>query len=492
MNVLTRFNSIGKSPKAGVLAVLVGILATLVWVQLRGSSVTVPAHIRPGGVSTSSSVHPGTGVNFQASLSQPMIVQGSDGRVYLDLSIGTPEAFPAGVQRVPTDTIVVLDRSGSMGEDNKWRYATKAVYSLLNGLLQNDRIALITFDSGARVDSRLVWASEENTRRLREIVSGLRPGASTNLGQALLFAEDIARAKPSSERRRRVILLSDGHANTGIVSPEELSAITRRIADRGSIVSTIGMGLGFNETLMASLADHGMGNFSYLEHLESLGTILATELADSRSVYADGSEVRIQLPSGIELVEAAGYPYVWEGRTVVIRTGQLFQGSTKRFMTTLRVANHTPAEYSIGSIDLSYRVNGRSYQQQVESAKLQIACVPPERKEAAVASIDKDVYRHAWIKNNLGSIIKKVGDSVRAGKREEAKELMDSYRSQLDEADLAVPGVKSQTERQLKELEARVDDAFQGRDQKVKQNRAAKSFLGASQELQREVDKNQK
>ena len=85
-------------------------------------------------------------------------------------------------------------------------------------------------------------------------------------------------------------MLSDGHANTGIVEPAQLQKTARRLADRGSVVSTVGMGLGFNETLMASLADQGMGSFSYLEHLETLGTILASELSDSRRVFADGSE----------------------------------------------------------------------------------------------------------------------------------------------------------------------------------------------------------
>ena len=488
MNVLTRFKSFGKTRKGGILTLLLGILATVIWVQARGGSFTgLPQW---GGGGGQLSVHPRTGVKFHASLSQPMIVQGADGTVYLDLSVVTPKISHPDVLRMPTDVIVVLDRSGSMGEDNKWVYATQAVHSLLDRLMPSDRIALVTFDSSARVQSRLISASETNIQRFRDIVNSLSPGASTNLGEALLRAQNIAAASRSSERRRRVILLSDGHANAGIVDPAELDAIARRIADGGSILSAIGMGLGFNETLMASLADHGMGTFSYLEHLESLGTILAKELDDSRDVYADGSEMRIYLPSGVELVEAAGYPFVVEGRTAVIRTGQLFQDSAKSFMATLRVDNQRPAEYTIGSIELSYRVNGRSYQQEVSSSELKIACVPPEREQEAVASIDKDVYQDAWIKNNLGSVMREIGAFVRSGEREKADQVMKSYRNRLEEADAAVPGLKKQAGRQLDELEARVDEAFQGPDQKIKQNRAAKELLGDSLRLQREVNKN--
>jgi Ca-activated chloride channel family protein len=456
--------SFGKTRKGGILAVLLGILATVIWVQVEAGAFTRFTHVQ--GIEPQVNVHPKTGVKFQASLSHPMIVQGADGTVYLN------------------------DRSGSMAEDNKWAFATQAVHTLLDRLTPSDRIALITFDTSARVQSRLIPASETNIRRFRNIVNSLHPGDSTNMGDALLRAEGMSASARVSERGRRVILLSDGHANVGIVHPGELAAMARRIADNGSVLSTVGMGLGFNETLMASLADHGMGSFSYLEHLESLGTVLAQELDDSRDIYADGSEMRIVLPHGVELVDAAGYPFEREGRTVVIRTGQLFQESTKTFMATLSVANHVPAEYVLGDIDLSYRVDGRSYQQEVGSSRLSIACVAPERKTEAVASIDKDLYRSAWIKNNLGSIMREVGDYVRSGDQEKAKELMDNYRDRLEEADAAVPGLKKDADRQLDELEARVDDAFQGPDQKVKQNRAAKSFLGASQELQRETNRN--
>ncbi len=489
MNTLVRrLNSLGKSRKGGILVLALGVLATLIWVQIQGEP-TAGSTGHGGGTSPLlSSTHAKTGIQLRATLSQPMVVQGGDGTVYLDLTVLTPKTSEE--RQTPTDTIVVLDRSGSMGEDNKWRYATQAVYSLLDQLTPDDRIALITFDTRARVNSRLLRATEENTRELARIVRSLRPGGHTNLGAALLLAESIASGSNLVERRSRVVLLSDGLANKGIVSPAELGSISRRIADSGSVVSTIGMGLGFNEMLMASLADHGMGSFHFLEDLESLGTLLAGELSDSRLVLADGSELRIHLPNGVEIQAVAGLPFVLEGRPAVIRTGQLFQNSTKHFMATLRVNSEIPAEYSIRNIELSYRVDGRPYRQGISTNELKIACVQKEREYEVVASIDQDIYADAWIRNNLGVVMRSVGDLVRSGKREEAKELMTSYRGRLDEADAMVPGLKKKAESRLQELEERVDDAFEGRDQEVKQNRAAKTLLESSQKLQREVNRN--
>ncbi len=483
MSIFSRLRSFENSRKAGIGALLAGVAGALAWAQLAGGGIVATA-----GGNGGSSLHPVTGVELRATLSQPKIVQGEDGTVYLDLSVITPDLLERGARRKPSDMIVVLDRSGSMGEADKWTYATQAVHSLLDRLSSDDRISLITFDTQARVDSRLVLATPENIAQLHTLVNRLGPGDSTNLGDGLEAAARTLIETSRGQRLSRVLLLSDGQANVGVVEPEALGAMAKRLADRGAVVSTIGMGLGFNETLMASLADLGMGSFSYLEHLDLLANILAKELNDSRSIFAEGSEIRVQLPSGVELVEASGYPFTVEGSTAVIRTGQLLQGSRKQFMSALRVSNQMVADYPIG-VELKYRSGNRSFQQRIAPSFLRVACVSPEKRKEAIASIDRDVYRDAWIQNNLGSMMRQVGDYVRNGEREKAAQTIDDFKSKLDEADAVVPGLKKEGGRELKDLEDRVNLAFSGPDQATKQNRAAKSMLNDSQTRQRKTQK---
>ncbi len=477
MSVVERIRNWGESPKVGIVALLCALASTLIWLEVGG------ANAGKGTVAAGTSTHWATGVQLQATLSQPMIVQGEDGTVYLDLSVTTP-ASRRDLLAQPSDVVVVLDRSGSMSQGRKWPHAMSAIGSLLDRLGPDDRVALVSFDTAARIDASLQAATDANLERLRAVVRALAPGDSTNLGGGLLAAEGIL-SEPAAARRRRVLLLSDGMANHGIVDPEALASIARRIADRGSVVSTVGMGLGFNETLMAALADHGMGRFSYLEHLEQLGAILTAELSDSRQVYADGSEIRMVLPPEVELLDAAGYPVTRDGRAVTIRTGQLLSGQQKKFMATLRVASGQPASYPLGEIRLDYRVGERSHHQSIEDGRLQVACVPPELESEAVASVDTDVYREAWIGNNVGRLMKNLAEKVREGNAEEARQLLSTFKDEVSEADALAPGLRAEAEAKLKEAESRMDDAFRGRDQATKQNRAAKAFLGQSQDLQR-------
>ncbi|MEE8161061.1 MAG: hypothetical protein V3T61_05445, partial [Acidobacteriota bacterium] len=88
MNALNRLTSFGRSRRGGILVLLLGILATVIWVQVRAGAFTGYGVL--GSSNHQLSVHPKTGVQLRASLSQPMIVQGGDGTVYLDLSIMTP------------------------------------------------------------------------------------------------------------------------------------------------------------------------------------------------------------------------------------------------------------------------------------------------------------------------------------------------------------------------------------------------------------------
>ena len=68
------------------------------------------------------------------------------------------------------------------------------------------------------------------------------------------------------------------------------------------------MGLGFNETLMAALADYGMGHYAYLEHLEKLGEILEQDMSDTRQVFASASGLEIACGDGITITDVGGYP----------------------------------------------------------------------------------------------------------------------------------------------------------------------------------------
>jgi Ca-activated chloride channel family protein len=419
------------------------------------------------------------GLQLAGTLSQSKLVQGSNGIVYLDLSITAPMTTPLATAYRPSDIIVVLDRSGSMAAENKLPYAKEAVRSLIGQLQPEDRFALVTFDSQATVSIALTPVTEAVRAQIANQLDGLRPGDATNISDGLLQARALF-ADRATTRNRRVILLSDGETNRGIVDPQELGKLAASFSQYGAVLSTIGMGLGFNETLMASLADYGMGHYAYLEHLATLGDILQKDLHDAQQVYANASYIDIDLGDGVTVRDAGGYPtdLTSQPGTVRILTGQLLGGAKKQFVMTLQAPTADIGNVQLGAVTLHYTTDSGDSSIALPADALQVAVLEPARRGEAVASIDKELYRHVWEGNNLGRMQKTVSHWLRRGDQKKAEEAIATYRDELRQAETAadVPMSSPATEQTLSTLEQDVHDAFVGAapQQEIKRNRAAK------------------
>ena len=104
----------------------------------------------------------------------------------------------------------------------------------------------------------------------------------------------------------RVILLSDGQANVGPKSATELGELGMSLGKEGISVTTIGLGAGYNEDLMANLAGYSDGNHAFVENAEDLVRIFNYEFGDVLSVVAQDLVIRIQLMDGVRPMRLLG------------------------------------------------------------------------------------------------------------------------------------------------------------------------------------------
>ena len=250
------------------------------------------------------------------------------------------------------------------------------------------------------------------------------------------------------------------------------------------------MGLGFNETLMTSLADHGMGSYAYLEHLGGLAAILAQNLSDLRHVYARSSELEIKLSPGIALLDAGGYPMSQVSPTVIrVPTGQILGGVKRRLTLTFNAPTGDLGEFGLGDIRLRYQLPAGPAEVALAADKLRLAVVPQERRSEAVASVDQTVIKESWLGNNLGRLKAAYRDAVSAGDKDKAKASLDRYDNEARkvEAALGAPIVDEKTRSELKRMEQDLDDAFAGKpaEQAQKQNRLSKKAHAEGLEAQR-------
>jgi Ca-activated chloride channel family protein len=434
--------------------------------------------------------HDANGVTFTGTLSQTKLVQGGNGTLYLDLTIATPPVALASSSAKASDVVVVLDRSGSMTADNRLPYAKEAVRGLVSRLQGDDRFALITFDSVAVVNTDLTPVTDTVREQIVRRLEAIQPGASTNISDGLLKARALLQGN-AGERSRKVILLSDGEANMGIVDPKELAKIATSFTQHSAVLSTIGMGLDFNETLMASLADYGMGHYAYLEHLARLGQILEQDLHDARQVFASASSLEIALGDGVTVTDAGGYPIdlaSQPGHARVV-TGQLLGGAKKHFVVTLTVPTHRLSEVELGEVTLHYTTSQGTVRVALPPDNLRVAVLEPARRDEVTASVNQGLFRQLWEGNNLGRLQKDYSHWLRAGEKQKAQQAIAAYRDTLHkvETDTGVVVASPAVTDQLSVMEQELQETFSGpaAQQEEKRNRAAKIRHGEALKSQR-------
>lgn len=475
----SRIVNIFSSNRSGLLLFAGLSVATIMFLAFSRGAVSVPLMKNPSFSSGD--------VTISGKLSQTKLVQGGQNTVYLDVSIKAP---PMAIMEEPqraTDMVIVLDRSGSMSGSKKMPYAKAAIRNVLSRLNGNDRFALISFANHAVVHSPLTAVSSGRREELNRIVNSIRTGGGTNMGDGLNSALGLV-SDSQNGRARKVLLLSDGHANQGIASSEGLLRIASDLARQDTVLSSVGMGLDFNELLLTRLSDQGMGHYAYLEDLSGLGQILANDLSDTRNLYASGSHLEIKLGEGVNMMDAGGYPVSQvDTSTIRIATGQLLANAEKKFVMTFRVPNADTGNLSLGEMRLNYKTQGEQLQTAMQEESLLLAVVEPQRRQEAVNSIDDDVYQQSWLKNNLGRMQKKLSQWVREGKKDKAEKAIYDYRTAVKaaEAESNVPLASTELDDKLNEMESRLEETFSGsrQDQEVKRKRAAKSIqMGAIKE----------
>ena len=127
----------------------------------------------------------------------------------------------------------------------------------------------------------------------------------------------------------RVILLSDGLANQGITDLHELSRIARRYRAKSVSLTTMGVGLDYNENLMVGLSESGGGNYYFIERPTQLASIVRREFEMLSSVVAQNATIELTLGKHVRINDVIGCEYrVADDRTVVM-LGDLYSNDRR-------------------------------------------------------------------------------------------------------------------------------------------------------------------
>ncbi len=244
--------------------------------------------------------------------------------------------LPRRDARPPVNLALVIDRSGSMSGD-KIEKAREAALEAVRQLAADDIVSVIAYDS--RVETLVPAQRVGNRRRLEEAIRGLEATGNTALyGGVVRGADEVRRFSEDGRYVNRVILLSDGQANVGPSSPEELGRLGASLMREGIAVTTIGLGLGFNEDLMTRLAQRSDGNTYFVEDSSDLPRIFAAELGDVLNVVARRVVIEIEFPEGVRPLRFVGRDGAIRERTAELMLSQIYGGQEKFALIEVEVS----------------------------------------------------------------------------------------------------------------------------------------------------------
>ena len=274
-------------------------------------------------------------MKFSTALDVDVVAHESADEVSVLIELEAPDA-PI-VDRARSALQIVLDRSGSMN-GAPLAGAKKALADVITRLDPQDVFGVVTFDDHAEV--AVPAAPLADKQQATQLVDAIFAGGMTDLSSGYLRGlQELRRAaKASKIRGGTVLVVSDGHVNSGICEVDEFASLTSKAASDGIVTSTLGYGAGYDETLLSAISRSGNGNHVFAENPDAAGSAISGEVEGllSKAVQAVTLTVRFVPEVQLSLYNDLPAHQVADGE-VSIELGDLYGSEARKLLLKLAV-----------------------------------------------------------------------------------------------------------------------------------------------------------
>jgi Ca-activated chloride channel family protein len=227
-------------------------------------------------------------------------------------------------------------------------------------------------------------ASSASRASAREAINAIYDDGNTCISCGITQGAVELAASPIAQGIKRMVLISDGQANAGLADRNELAQLASETAARGVSISTVGVGLDFDELTMTRLADVGHGHYYFVEDTAQLSTMFASELAAMTETVA--ADVRLDV-SGATVTDVYGYSYTRGREDVVIPLADMRAGETRKVVLHVVVPEYAARSFEVAKFHVAWR--DVSTGQPLDATTNVIATLATDAREVA-ATIDRN------------------------------------------------------------------------------------------------------
>lgn len=331
----------------------------------------------------------------------------------------------------PLNLALVIDKSGSMADSDKMSRVKESLRTLIGKLRPEDIISIVVFDTDAQV---LFPANRiGDGYELRRAIDCIEPDGSTNLHAGLMLGYREALKNFRKDATNRVILLTDGIANVGVVEPNKIASASSEFNGQGLDLSTIGVGLDLNNDLLRTLAKSGRGLYHFVSDNQDIEKVFVEEVQSLISSVAKKVEVSIDYDSNLQIEKIYGYTPKNRTNGVSISLDNMNNGLTQVVIMRFRAKSPLKTSSSV-KVRLSYfDVKRQRTVEEVQEVKL----VPSEQKYC-------DLLADVEVKKNytIAELAQSLFDMTEAAKRQNYRQAENFLNASVSETYKRFPNME--------------------------------------------------
>lgn len=221
--------------------------------------------------------------------------------------VGVTTKAKARSERKAANLVFLVDVSGSMNGPDRIELAKRSLRILVDNLADGDTVSLVTYAGSTRVV--LEPTGLDGKDRILGAIEDLTAGGSTAMASGLELAYQQAAKLNKGDVMTRVIVLSDGDANVGNTSHEDMLRSIEGHVKEGITLSTIGFGMGnYKDSTLESLADRGNGAYAYIDTIGEARKVLIEEAGGTFLTIAKDVKIQLELnPAEVSAYRLIGY-----------------------------------------------------------------------------------------------------------------------------------------------------------------------------------------